>query len=131
MALTFTVLLLTFIALTYGFLADPVPWKRIGGWLGILTAALAWYIMLAGILRSVSGGAIPTPPVPYQKVGGASGSLFMIVLASGGMLLAGEGSVPLYAACFAYFRMGLGSAPGSLLWRLPAVAQSGGAGSAR
>jgi hypothetical protein len=39
----------------------------------------------------------------------------MIVLASGGLLLAGEGSVPLYAACFAYFRMGLGSALGSLL----------------
>ena len=33
----------------------------------------------------------------------------MIVLASGGMLLAGEGSVPLYAACFAAFWMGLGS----------------------
>jgi len=36
-------------------------------------------------------------------------SLLMIVLASGGMLLAGEGSVVLYAACFAAFWMGLGS----------------------
>jgi len=39
----------------------------------------------------------------------------MIVLASGGMLLAGEGSVLLYAACFAAFWMdwdlGLPSAP--------------------
>jgi len=33
----------------------------------------------------------------------------MIVLASGGMLLAGEGSVLLDAACFAAFWMGLGS----------------------
>ena len=67
LALTFTVLLLTFIALTYGFLVNPVPWKRIGGWLGILTAALAWYIMLAGILRSVSGGAIQLPLFPIKK----------------------------------------------------------------
>ena len=67
LALTFTVLLLTFIALTYGFLVNPVPWKRIGGWLGILTAALAWYIMLAGILRSVSGGAIQLPLSPIKK----------------------------------------------------------------
>ena len=33
------------------------------------------------------------------------GSLFMIVLASGGMLLAGAGSVALYVACFAAFRV--------------------------
>ena len=33
----------------------------------------------------------------------------MIVPASGGMLSAGEGSFLLYAACFAAFRMGLGS----------------------
>ena len=33
LALTFTVLLLTFMALTYGFLVKPVPWKRTAvGW---------------------------------------------------------------------------------------------------
>ena len=67
LALTFTALLLTFIALTYGFLVNHVPWVRIGGWLGLLTAALAWYIMLAGILRSVSGGAIQLPLFPVKK----------------------------------------------------------------
>src|SRR5208283_1636842 len=56
LALTFTVLLLTFLALDYGFLVNSAQWKRYGGWLGLLTAALAWYIALAGILRSVSGG---------------------------------------------------------------------------
>ncbi len=36
-------------------------------------------------------------------------SLLLTVLASGGMLLAGQGSLLLYAACFAAFWMGLGS----------------------
>jgi hypothetical protein len=67
LALTFIALLLTFMALDYGFLVNPVPWKRIGGWLGLLTAALAWYIALAGILRSVSGGAIQLPLFPIKK----------------------------------------------------------------
>jgi uncharacterized protein len=67
LALTLTVLLLTFIALTYGHLVQHAPWVRIGGWLGLLTAALAWYIMLAGLLRSVTGGAIQLPLFPFQK----------------------------------------------------------------
>jgi uncharacterized protein len=67
LALTFTVLLLTFLALDYGFLVNSAQWKRYGGWLGILTAALAWYIALAGILRSVSGGAIQLPLFPIKK----------------------------------------------------------------
>jgi uncharacterized protein len=66
LALTLTVLLLTFIALTYGHLVQHAPWVRIGGWLGLLTAALAWYIMLAGILRSV-GGSIQLPLFPFKK----------------------------------------------------------------
>jgi uncharacterized protein len=67
LALLFIVLLLTFIALTYGFLVQPKPWIRIGGYLGLATAALAWYIMLAGILRAVSGGAIQLPLFPVKK----------------------------------------------------------------
>jgi len=67
LALLFLVLLLTFMALTYGHLVNPVPWNRIGGLLGILTAAVAWYICLAGILRSVSGGAIQLPLFPVKK----------------------------------------------------------------
>jgi uncharacterized protein len=67
LALTFIALLLTFIALTYGHLVKHDPWVRIGGWLGLLTAALAWYIMLAGILRSVTGGAIQLPLFPVKK----------------------------------------------------------------
>jgi succinate-acetate transporter protein len=67
LALTFIVLLLTFIALTYGFLVQPKPWIKIGGYLGLATAALAWYVMLAGVLRGVSGGAIQLPVFPFKK----------------------------------------------------------------
>jgi succinate-acetate transporter protein len=68
LSLTFIALLLTFIALTYGHLGPAKqPWIKIGGYLGLATAALAWYIMLAGILRSVSGGAIQLPLFPVKK----------------------------------------------------------------
>jgi len=67
LSLTFIVLLLTFIALTYGHLVQPKPWIKIGGYLGLATAALAWYVMLAGILSSVSGGTIQLPLFPVKK----------------------------------------------------------------
>src|SRR5208337_1365638 len=48
-----------------------------------------------------------TDAIGHSKA--AALSLLLVVLASGGMLFAGKGSVPLYAACFAAFWMGLGS----------------------
>ena len=55
----FFFLFLTFLALTIGWLNGlPTPgsgaltWVNIGGWLGIITALLAWYTALAGILES-------------------------------------------------------------------------------
>jgi len=55
----FFFLFLTFLALTIGWLSglpitgsNSLTWVNIGGWLGIVTALLAWYTALAGILES-------------------------------------------------------------------------------
>jgi succinate-acetate transporter protein len=48
----FAVLFLTFLALTIGELGGGSTFGTIGGWLGIVTALLAWYTALAGVLAS-------------------------------------------------------------------------------
>src|SRR5436189_2523547 len=48
----FLFLALTFLALTIGFLGGGTLWIQIGGWLGIITALIAWYTALAGVLAS-------------------------------------------------------------------------------
>jgi len=55
----FFFLFLTFLALTIGWLSGlptagsgSLTWVNIGGWLGIITALLAWYTALAAILES-------------------------------------------------------------------------------
>lgn len=50
--LVFGLLFLTFLALTIGDLGSSSSWTNIGGWLGIITAILAWYTALAGVLAS-------------------------------------------------------------------------------
>ena len=67
---------------------------------------------LVSFFALFNGGGRPlfgwlTDAIGHSKA--AALSLLLVVLASGGMLLAGEGSVVLYAACFAAFWMGLGS----------------------
>jgi succinate-acetate transporter protein len=60
----FAVLLLTFIALTWGELAQADGIFRLGGWLGILTALLAWYASAAGVINTTWGRTVlPTMPV--------------------------------------------------------------------
>jgi uncharacterized protein len=63
----FGFLTLTFLALTIGWLgggpATNVTWINIGGWLGIITALLAWYTALAGVLASTNS-AIRLPTFP-------------------------------------------------------------------
>src|SRR5258708_2773785 len=57
----FFFLSLTFLALTIGWLAGPsTAWIQIGGWLGIITALIAWYTALAGVLGA--GKAMFTLP---------------------------------------------------------------------
>jgi hypothetical protein len=50
----FGFLFLTFLALTIGYftVSSGTTWLQIGGWLGIITALLAWYTALAGVLAS-------------------------------------------------------------------------------
>jgi succinate-acetate transporter protein len=50
--IVFVLLTLTFLALTIGALAGSSGFSMIGGWLGILTAILAWYASFAGVTNS-------------------------------------------------------------------------------
>jgi hypothetical protein len=60
----FFALFLTFLALTIGALSGGSTWTQIGGWLGIITAIIAWYTALAGVLASTkSAFQLPTFPM--------------------------------------------------------------------
>ena len=64
----FGVLFLTFLCLTIGWLVNASggvgnTWIAIGGWLGIITALLAWYTALAGVLASAKS-AFTLPVFP-------------------------------------------------------------------
>ncbi len=64
----FGLLFLTFLSLTLGWwtggaLLPSTTWIQIGGWLGIVTALLAWYAALAGVLASVKLANLPTMPM--------------------------------------------------------------------
>ncbi len=56
--LVFSLLLLTFILLTWGALGKSTTATHIGGWLGILTALAAWYASAAGVINSTFGRAL-------------------------------------------------------------------------
>ena len=65
----FGVLFLTFLALTIGkFSASvtdvgPNAWTKLGGYLGIITAILAWYGALAGLMNGTAKRVVfPTFP---------------------------------------------------------------------
>ena len=59
----FLFLTLTFLALTIGSFGGGTIWTNIGGWLGIITAAIAWYRALAVTLAS-SKSAFNLPLYP-------------------------------------------------------------------
>ncbi|HCA86664.1 MAG TPA: hypothetical protein DEQ61_14965 [Streptomyces sp.] len=63
-AAVFTVLLATFALLTAGALGELPVLTRIGGWLGLLTAALAWYGSAAAVTNSTwERTVLPTFPL--------------------------------------------------------------------
>lgn len=59
----FALLFLTFLALTIAELGAGTTFTVIGGWFGILTALVAWYTALAGVLSS-SRSAFTLPVWP-------------------------------------------------------------------
>jgi succinate-acetate transporter protein len=59
----FVVLTITFLLLAIGKLGGAAPGQgltQLGGYLGILTALLAWYAAMAGLLSSVGWNLLPT-----------------------------------------------------------------------
>ena len=60
----FLFLTLTFLFLTIGALGGASGMTTFGGWLGIITAALAWYTALAGVLAATNAPfRLPTFPM--------------------------------------------------------------------
>lgn len=59
-------LFLTFLSLTIAEYTGASFWTKLGGWLGLLTALVAGYTALAGILRSVTGGKMSLPVFPMS-----------------------------------------------------------------
>lgn len=67
-AAVFVLLFLTFVLLALGAFNNQVfgnGLTAIGGYLGILTAIVAWYTALAGIMAGVSNGKINLPTMPF------------------------------------------------------------------
>lgn len=62
-AAVFVLLFLTFLLLTIGAFGNATM-TQWGGYLGILTAIVAWYTAMAGVLAGVSGGKINLPVMP-------------------------------------------------------------------
>jgi succinate-acetate transporter protein len=62
----FLFLTLTFLALAIGAFVSSDTWHMIGGWLGIITAILAEYAALAGLL-SAERGAFTLPIFPVRE----------------------------------------------------------------
>ncbi len=54
----FTFLLLTFAALTVGAYAGATSLTRLGGWLGVVTAILAWYTAAAVVVNTMFRRAV-------------------------------------------------------------------------
>jgi succinate-acetate transporter protein len=50
--LVFALLTVTFALLTVGALQESTNWTKAGGWLGVATAAAAWYASFAGVTNS-------------------------------------------------------------------------------
>lgn len=68
-ALVFVLLFITFLLLclgAFGGAGAGAGMTQIGGYVGIVTAIVAWYTALAGIMTGVSGGKINLPVMPLS-----------------------------------------------------------------
>jgi uncharacterized protein len=64
--LVFLLLTLTFVALTIGGFQASTGWNKLGGWLGVATAAAAWYASFAGVTNSTFGRVV-LPVYPLAR----------------------------------------------------------------
>jgi len=62
-ALVFVLLTVTFILLTVGAFESSTGWTKAGGWLGVATAAAAWYASFAGVVNETFKKVI-VPVIP-------------------------------------------------------------------
>jgi hypothetical protein len=62
----FALLSLAFIALTIGNFASKTGWVHAGGYIGLATAAIAWYGSFAGVTNSTFGRTV-LPVMPARK----------------------------------------------------------------
>jgi succinate-acetate transporter protein len=61
----FAVLTATFVVLTVGNFAQSTGTLKVGGWLGLVTAVLAWYASFAGVVNATwKQQVIPVLPLP-------------------------------------------------------------------
>jgi succinate-acetate transporter protein len=66
LVLLFLLLAATFYVLGFGNIGGSTGVVRFGGWLGIITAIVAWYTALAGVLASTFGRTVlPNPPLAW------------------------------------------------------------------
>jgi succinate-acetate transporter protein len=64
LAVLFAILAVVFFLLSFGALASNPGLTKVGGILGLATAAVAWYLCLAGVMASTFGRPIlPNPPL--------------------------------------------------------------------
>src|SRR5712691_5965085 len=66
----FLTLELTEIVLFIGFFSDSVNTIKIGGYVGILTALVAWYASAAGVLAGMNGKLVLPVGKPLMSIGG-------------------------------------------------------------
>jgi succinate-acetate transporter protein len=64
LVVVFTLLTLTFFCLMIGAFHSSDGWNKLGGWLGVATAAAAWYTSFAIVLASTFGRDV-LPVYPY------------------------------------------------------------------
>jgi hypothetical protein len=69
----FLLLTVTFVFLTIGAFHVSTGWTKIGGWLGVATAAAAWYASFAGVANSTFKRTI-LPVIPLTDGWPSSGS---------------------------------------------------------
>ncbi|HWG74617.1 MAG TPA: acetate uptake transporter [Acidimicrobiales bacterium] len=63
-ATVFVLLTLTFLLLTVGAFEASSGWNKVGGWVGVATAAAAWYASFAGVVNETfKRPVIPTLPL--------------------------------------------------------------------